>query len=121
MLVSVIVPIFNEQLFSSNEELLANHRELNELCHSLDKTRLTTMAQVSMLRKDSPMNRVADVISYNHYFGWYGGDTSMNGPWFDEFHKNFPDKPIGCSEYGCEALNWHTSEPRQGDYTQIFV
>ena len=48
------------------------------------------------------------------------GDTSMNGPWFDEFHKKYPNIPIGCSEYGCEALNWHTSNPEQGDYTEEY-
>ena len=44
----------------------------------------------------------------------------MNGPWFDAFHKKYPNKPIGCSEYGCEALNWHTSRPMQGDYTEEY-
>jgi len=44
----------------------------------------------------------------------------MNGPWFDKFHEKFPQIPIGCSEYGCEALNWHTSEPAQGDYTEEY-
>lgn len=44
----------------------------------------------------------------------------MNGPWFDNFHKEFPNIPIGMSEYGCEALNWHTSNPTQGDYTEEY-
>ncbi len=44
----------------------------------------------------------------------------MNGPWFDKFHAMHPTIPIGCSEYGCEALNWHTSDPRQGDYTEEY-
>ena len=44
----------------------------------------------------------------------------MNGPWFDEFHAKYPNIPIGCSEYGCEALNWHTSNPQQGDYTEEY-
>ena len=44
----------------------------------------------------------------------------MNGPWFDDFHKKYPNKPIGLSEYGCEALNWHTSTPTQGDYTEEY-
>ena len=69
---------------------------------------------------DSPYVRIPDTVSYNHYFGWYGGDTSMNGPWFDNFHKKFPNIPIGISEYGCEALNWHTSDPKQGDYTEEY-
>ena len=44
----------------------------------------------------------------------------MNGPWFDKFHARHPKIPIGCSEYGCEALNWHTSNPMQGDYTEEY-
>ena len=86
----------------------------------MDKTRLTTIAAVSMCKMDDPYIQIPDVVSYNHYFGWYGGDTSMNGPWFDKFHEKFPQIPIGCSEYGCEALNWHTSDPRQGDYTEEY-
>ena len=104
----------------STEDLLENHRILNDLCHEMDKTRLTTIAAVSMCKMDDPYLQIPDVVSYNHYFGWYGGDTSMNGPWFDKFHATHPNIPIGCSEYGCEALNWHTSDPRQGDYTEEY-
>jgi len=104
----------------SDEDLLENHRILNDLCHEMDKTRLTTIAAVSMCKMDDPYLQIPDVVSYNHYFGWYGGDTSMNGPWFDKFHATHPNIPIGCSEYGCEALNWHNSDPRQGDYTEEY-
>ena len=104
----------------SDEDLLENHRILNDLCHEMDKTRLTTIAAVSMCKMDDPYLQIPDVVSYNHYFGWYGGDTSMNGPWFDKFHATHPTIPIGCSEYGCEALNWHTSDPKQGDYTEEY-
>ena len=101
-------------------DLLENHRILNDLCHEMDKTRLTTIAAVSPCPIDSPYIQIPDVVSYNHYFGWYGGDTDMNGPWFDKFHATHPNIPIGCSEYGCEALNWHTSNPKQGDYTEEY-
>ena len=104
----------------SDEDLLENHRILNDLVHEMDKTRLTTIAAVSMCKMDDPYLQIPDVVSYNHYFGWYGGDTSMNGPWFDKFHATHPNIPIGCSEYGCEALNWHTSNPQQGDYTEEY-
>ena len=102
------------------EDLRENHVILNDLAHEMDKTRLTTIACVSMCSMDDPYVQIPDVVSYNHYFGWYGGDTSMNGPWFDEFHAKYPNIPIGCSEYGCEALNWHTSNPEQGDYTEEY-
>ena len=104
----------------SDEDLLENHRILNDMCHEMDKTRKTTIAAVSMCKIDDPYLQIPDVVSYNHYFGWYGGDTSMNGPWFDKFHATHPNIPIGCSEYGCEALNWHNSDPRQGDYTEEY-
>ena len=101
-------------------DLVENHRILNDLVHEMDKTRLTTIACVSMCSMDNEYVQIPDVVSYNHYFGWYGGDTSQNGPWFDEFHAKHPNIPIGCSEYGCEALNWHTSDPQQGDYTEEY-
>ena len=104
----------------SDEDLLENHRILNDLVHEMDKTRLTTIACLSTCSMDDPYIQIPDVVSYNHYFGWYGGNTSMNGPWFDNFHERHPNIPIGCSEYGCEALNWHTSNPDQGDYTEEY-
>lgn len=104
----------------STPDMISNHKELNELAHSIDSTRLTTMATVTMCQPDDEINAISDVLSYNHYFGWYGGNVHMYGPWFDNFHKKFPNKAIGISEYGCEALNWHTSEPEQGDYTEEY-
>ncbi|MBR5232927.1 MAG: glycoside hydrolase family 2 protein [Clostridia bacterium] len=105
---------------AADPDLISNHKELNELCHKMDKTRLTTIASVTMCSIDSEYVHISDVLSYNHYFGWYGGTTDMNGPWFDDFHKKYPKKPIGISEYGCEALDWHTSNPVQGDYTEEY-
>ncbi len=104
----------------ADPDLLENHKILNDLAHSLDSTRKTVVAALTMCPIDSPYIQIPDAVSYNHYFGWYGGDTSMNGPWFDNFHKTHPNIPIGCSEYGCEALDWHTSNPQQGDYTEEY-
>ena len=117
----VVWGLSNEiSIAGSDEDLLENHRILNDLVHEMDKTRLSTIAAVSMCKMDDPYLQIPDVVSYNHYFGWYGGETSMNGPWFDKFHAMHPSIPIGCSEYGCEALDWHTSDPRQGDYTEEY-
>ncbi len=117
----VVWGLSNEiSIAGSSEDLLENHRILNDLCHEMDKTRLTTIAAVSMCKIDDPYLKIPDVVSYNHYFGWYGGETDMNGPWFDKFHATHPNIPIGCSEYGCEGLNWHTSNPMQGDYTEEY-
>ncbi|MCH5198204.1 MAG: DUF4982 domain-containing protein [Oscillospiraceae bacterium] len=104
----------------SNSDLIKNHKMLNDLAHKLDKTRLTTAAVITMCSPEDAYVSISDVVSYNHYFGWYGGNVSMYGPWFDNFRKKYPEKAIGLSEYGCEALNWHTSNPTQGDYTEEY-
>ncbi len=104
----------------SGEDLRKNHRILNDLAHSLDKTRPTAIAAVSTCSPEEAYLRIPDAVAYNHYFGWYGGETHMNGEWFDEFHAKYPRIPIGMSEYGCEGLDWHTSHPRQGDYTEEY-
>ena len=100
--------------------ILPNHRTLNDLCHTLDKTRLTTMACVSTAPPHHEYVSIPDTVSYNHYFGWYGGELEDYGPWFDKFHAEHPNQPIGCSEYGCEALNWHNSKPDAGDYSEEY-
>ena len=105
---------------ASDPSLLENHRALNDLVHKMDPTRPTTIAVLSMCDPGEAYVQIADVLSYNHYFGWYGGKTEMYGPWFDKFHKKYPDRAVGMSEYGCEALNWHTSDPQQGDYTEEY-
>lgn len=62
---------------------------------------------------------MTDIVSYNHYFGWYRGEVGQNGPWLDEFHRVNPDIAIGLSEYGVEnIMKWHTAEPMNHDYTE---
>lgn len=104
-----------------NEATMSLHVELNDLCHAMDPVRPTTIANVTMLEPSAPLVHLPDVMSYNHYFGWYVGDVSGNAEWLDDFRKNYPDMPIGLSEYGCEAiLTWHTSDPKQGDYSEEY-
>lgn len=102
-----------------NEELLENHRQLNDLCHRLDPTRPTTMANVFMLDIDSPILEIPDVNSYNLYFGWYLGELEQNEEFFDEYHAKYPDRPIGFSEYGADANpRFQSPAPEKGDYTE---
>ncbi len=115
--------ISNEVLIGADrEDLRQNLRDLNELAKSMDPSRLTTMAQVSMTPMDSEHNFITDLVSYNHYFGWYGGEVEENGPWLDKFHAMHPDRPLGVSEYGAEnILTWHTAEPENHDYTEEYA
>ncbi len=115
--------ISNEILIGPDrEDLRQNLRDLHELAKSMDPSRLTTMAQVTMTPMDSEHNFITDVVSYNHYFGWYVGDVEDNGPWLDEFHAKHPDRCLGVSEYGAEnILTWHTAEPDNHDYTEEYA
>ena len=114
--------ISNEILIGGiSEKLVENHHELNALAKSLDPTRLTTIAHVSMTPIEGPMHHITDVESYNHYFGWYGGKMEDNGPWMDNFHKIHPDICLGLSEYGCEGIiTYHGPNPACKDYSEEY-
>lgn len=114
--------ISNEILIGGiSEQLVENHRELNALAKELDPTRLTTIAHVSMTPVDSPLHHITDVISWNHYFGWYGGRMEDNGPWLDRFHERHPELCVGLSEYGCEGvITNHGPNPACKDYSEEY-
>ncbi len=105
----------------ADDQVISLHQKLNTLCHQLDPTRLTTLASIGSLDIDSPLNHMTDILSYNHYFGWYYGEMDETGPWYDAFHERYPNRCIGISEYGCDAnLAWHTSTPSVGDYSEEY-
>lgn len=103
------------------EDLLENHRLLNDLCHELDSTRPTTMAHAFMLEQESPLINVADLGSYNLYFGWYLGELEQNDSFLDEYHEKFPNRCMGFSEYGADAnVQFQSSRPEPGDYSESY-
>ena len=103
------------------DDLLDNHRMLNTLCHQMDPTRLTTMANVFFLETDSELLTIPDIRSYNLYYGWYVGEMEENDVWFDTFHKAHPDLAVGLSEYGADALPcYQSAHPQKGDYTESY-
>ncbi|MDI9498139.1 MAG: glycoside hydrolase family 2 TIM barrel-domain containing protein [Bacillota bacterium] len=104
-----------------DDDLLENHRLLQDLCRRLDPTRLTTIAHVFMLETDSPLLEIADLNSYNLYYGWYVGEVEETGAFLDAFHSRFPERAIGCSEYGADANPaYQSADPKKGDYTESY-
>lgn len=104
-----------------NEELLENHRALNDLAHRLDPTRKTTMANIFMLEIDSPILEIPDVSSYNLYYGWYVGEVEQNDEFYDTYHARYPERCIGLAEYGADANpQYQSSHPERGDYTETY-
>ncbi len=104
-----------------NDNMINNHKALNDLCHELDQTRPTTMAHAFMLETDSPMVTIADVCGYNLYYGWYLGELADNDTFMDNFHKQHPDYPLGLTEYGADANpQYQNPRPDKGDWTESY-
>ena len=101
------------------DDLMENHRLLNDLCHRMDATRPTAMAHAFMLEHDSPLVNLPDIASYNLYFGWYLGTLEQNDSFFDEYHAKYPDRVMGFSEYGADAnVQFQSARPESGDYSE---
>ncbi|MGN6218845.1 MAG: glycoside hydrolase family 2 protein [Microbacterium sp.] len=108
-------------LAGAGEDVVAAHRDLNDLAHRLDPTRLTAMANLFLLETDHPLVTLPDIMSYNLYFGWYVGEAADNDTWLDDFHASYPEIAIGLSEYGADANPLYQSAgPAKGDYSETY-
>ncbi len=100
-------------------ELVEAIRELNDYAKFLDPSRATTCAQVSMSKIESELNRMTDIIGYNHYFGWYMKTCEGLDEWLEKFREAYPQGTLCLSEYGAEGvLGYFSDEPFQGDYSE---
>lgn len=103
------------------DDLMENHRILNDLAHHMDAGRVTAMANISKLETEHELVALPDIVSYNLYYGWYMGELQDNARFFDEFHNKYPKLIIGLSEYGADALEqYQSAHPKQGDYSEQY-
>ena len=115
--------VSNEITISTKDkkDMLDNHRQLNDLCHEMDKTRLTTLACYAMCGPFTPVAHITDLVSWNLYLGWYVPGFILNDLWMGFFHLCFPNRPFGYSEYGAEGMpNLHSTHPHRGDHTEEY-
>ncbi len=94
--------LFNE-LKQAGDDPCEYVRELNVLAHREDPSRPTTAAS----NQGGELNELTDLICWNQYFGWYGGEPGHIGSWADRAHKTYPERCIGISEYGAGASIYH--------------
>lgn len=103
------------------EDLLENHRILNDIIHKMDPGRVSAMANLFILETDSPLVKLPDIRGYNLYYGWYVGEVTDNDTWFDDFHTKYPDTVIGLTEYGADSvITLQSPKPEKGDYTESY-
>lgn len=115
--------VSNEITISTKDkkDMLDNHHVLNDLCHEMDKTRLTTLACYAMCGPFNKVAHITDLVGWNLYLGWYVPGLFLNDLWLGFFHMVYPNRPIGYSEYGCEAMpNLHSEHPRRGDHSEEY-
>jgi len=115
--------VSNEITISTKDkkDMLDNHHVLNDLCHEMDSTRFTTLACYAVCGPFNKVAHITDVVSWNLYLGWYVPGLFLNDLWIDFFHRKYPERCLGYSEYGCEAMpNLHSSHPRRGDHSEEY-
>ena len=113
----------NEITISTKDkkDLMENHRILYALVHEMDPSRPTTLACYAMCAPFDSVGHLSDIVSWNLYLGWYTPFMWLNNLWVDYFHKRYPNRALGYSEYGCECMpNLHTAHPRRGDQSEEY-
>lgn len=113
---SVAVWGIGNELGSTGAEAVGANRVLAELqttAKAMDPSRPTAYSHCC-LKDDDPIAGHADAISYNRYFGWYWGKSEEIGKWADDLHAQFPNRPIGISEYGAGASVNQQEDPASG-------
>jgi len=97
---------------SSRNKFITN---LAHYTRSLDSTRLISAALLTRSENginivDDTLGAVVDVVAFNQYRGWYGGnlETAPDAKWFCPYNK-----PIVVSEFGGGAL-----QGKHGDKTE---
>ena len=103
------------------KQMLANHHVLNNLCHQMDPTRLTTLACFAMCPHWHKVAHITDLVGWNLYLGWYVPFFWLNDLWIRFWHFLYPNRCLCYSEYGAEGMpNLHSGRPRRGDNTEEY-
>jgi len=130
---SVIIWGFMNEVFATNKmrnvvdrpTLLSKTTELakdlQQIAKKEDPYRSTAMALEYTYAKEylsTGIGNICDILGWNLYIGWYQENMDNFGPFLDEWHKNFPDKPFIISEYGAGSdVRLHTLSPQRYDYS----
>ena len=98
--------------------------ELNNLSHSLDALKPTTLANCcqggpNLSGNNTPnLSGITNVIGENRYPGWYYGKATDMGSMLDTLHNTSGSQPISLSEYGAgAAISIQTDNPLGGPWS----
>ena len=120
----VVWGVSNEITISGRKyrkQMLENHHVLNDLCHKMDPTRLTTLACYAVCHPFHPVSKITDLVGWNLYLGWYVPFLWLNDLWISFYHLVYPKRCLCYSEYGAEGMpNLHSKRPKRGDNSEEY-
>ncbi|MCM1302309.1 MAG: DUF4982 domain-containing protein [Bacteroides cellulosilyticus] len=108
---------------SELQPVLTRTRMLAERLENVVKQEDTTRMSVMAFHGSNDYNRcglseITDVVGWNLYNGWYGGDLEGFDRFAAQQHRDYPDHPIIVSEYGAGSdRRLHSLVPRPFDFS----
>lgn len=104
-----------------SEEVYQKVERLRRFTKDLDPARYTAEANIYSVENKSPLNRLAELVGYNLYYGWYYQDITDLQTRLDQFHRDCPDIPLLVTEYGVDTNpRLHSYEPSVKDYSEEY-
>jgi len=126
----LLKPHFNndkprQETYFANVARLA--RMLDSTTRREDPTRYTMLVNHGDFNryKNVGLTAIPQLVGWNLYSGWYGGNLSEFPAFLEKHHKELPDKPLLVTEYGADAdPRIHSLQPVRFDksieYTTAF-
>lgn len=100
---------------------------LEAVLHQEDSTRNSAVAfHGSDDYNKHGLGSISEVIGWNLYNGWYGGNLNGLNRFLEQQHQHYPERPLLVSEYGAGSdCRIHSLHPKPFDfsmeYQQIFL
>lgn len=97
-------------------------RQIENRIRQLDPYRYTMQAfHGSMSRygeKEADLMHTPQIVGWNLYNGWYGGQFSGFDSFLNTFHQKYPNVPILITEYGADVdVRLHSFAPERFDFS----
>lgn len=108
-----------EELKPVIERTLELANRLERALKEEDSTRVSAMAfHASNAYNEFGISAIPDIVGWNIYSGWYGGDLDGFEHFLDMQQRNYPEHPVIVSEYGAGSdRRLHSMHPRPFDFS----
>lgn len=101
------------------ERTLALANRMEQVLKEEDSTRVSTMAfHGSNSYNTTGLSKITDIVGWNLYQGWYGGELTGFEEFLAKQHRDYPAHPMIVSEYGAGSdQRLHSLNPHAFDFS----